>query len=54
MPITSHTEVGTGLKQLLVRYAKRPGVYNRLDHVRSELDEWVQREYTRSELGDEQ
>lgn len=53
MPISSHEMVGKLLKTVLVASYYRNGVYNRINSVRSELDEWVQREYTHAELPDE-
>lgn len=53
MPIDAHIEIGGLLKSVLVVSSERNGVYNRLNSVRSELDEWVQREYNREELSDE-
>jgi hypothetical protein len=49
-----HAEVGRLLKSVLADTYERRGVYNRVNAVRSELDEWVQREYTASELPQEQ
>ena len=54
MPIECHAEVGRLLNSVLVDTYERRGVYNRVNAVRSELDEWVQREYTASELPQEQ
>lgn len=54
MPLEAHSRVGALLKSVLVATANRPGVHNRVNSVRSELDEWVQREYSRSELPSEQ
>lgn len=45
MPIEVHEEVGRKLREVLAHTHNRPGVYNRLDRVRSELDDWIQREY---------
>lgn len=53
MPIESHIEVGALLKSVLLVSLERNGVYNRLNSVRSELDEWVQREFNGDELSDE-
>lgn len=53
MPIEEHAEAGRLLKSVLVVSSYRKGVCNRVDAVRSELDEWVQREYGRDELPDE-
>ncbi len=54
MSVDAHAEVGTLLKSVLVASYHRKGVYNRVNAVRSELDEWVQREYNDSELPNEQ
>lgn len=54
MPIEAHTEVGKLLKSVLAVSYNRKGVYNRVDRVRGELDEWVQREYSSEELPNEQ
>lgn len=54
MPIETHAEVGRLLKSVLVATWHRKGVYNRVDAIRSELDEWTQREYTHGELPNEQ
>lgn len=53
MPIEEHAEVGALLQSVLVASYRRKGVYNRVDAVRSELDEWVQREYNHTELPNE-
>lgn len=50
MSMARHKEIGTLLKEVLARTALRAGVYKRLDWVRSELDEWLMREYTPAEL----
>lgn len=54
MPIEVHAEVGRLLKSVLLATYHRKGVYNRVNAIRSELDEWAQREYNRAELPDEQ
>lgn len=54
MPLELHSEVGNLLKSVLAASYHRKGVYKRLDSVRSELDEWVQQEYPRTELPSEQ
>lgn len=54
MPIELHAEVGSLLKSVLVDSYHRKGVYNRVNSVRSELDEWTQREYNHDELPNEQ
>lgn len=54
MPLEAHTEAGRLLKSVLVDTYHRKGVYNRVNAIRSELDEWTQREYNRAELPNEQ
>jgi hypothetical protein len=54
MPIEEHTKIGMLLKSVLAASYHRKGVYNRINSVRSELDEWVQREYNYNELPNEQ
>jgi hypothetical protein len=54
MPISAHAEAGRLLKSVLVVAYNRKGVYNRIDAIRSELDEWTQREYSNDELSLEQ
>jgi hypothetical protein len=54
MPIEIHAEVGRLLKSVLVESYHRKGVHNRVDAIRSELDEWTQREYNYAELPNEQ
>lgn len=54
MPIKAHAQVGTLLKSVLVASYNRKGVYNRVNGIRSELDEWTQREYNHDELPSEQ
>lgn len=54
MPIEAHAEVGRLLKSVLTATYQRKGVYNRVNAVRSELDEWTQREYNHAELPSEQ
>ena len=46
MPLGGHREAGNLLKELLERGGFRSHAHSLLNHVRSELDEWVQREYT--------
>jgi hypothetical protein len=53
-PIEAHAEVGRLLKSVLVVAYNRKGVYNRINAIRSELDEWAQREYSNDELSLEQ
>ena len=52
MPIEKHSEVGKLLKEVLTATRGRAGVTNRVDLVRSELDNWVQLEYDRETLPD--
>lgn len=54
MPIQVHREVGRLLKEVLIATHYRKSVYNRVDSVRSDLDEWTMREYDRSALPDEE
>lgn len=54
MPIEAHAEVGRLLKSVLTATYHRKGVYNRVNAIRSELDEWTQREYNYAELPNEQ
>lgn len=55
MPLAAHQEVGNLLKELLELGGFRSRAHSRVDHVRSELDEWVQREYpSQEELANEQ
>lgn len=54
MPIEAHARTGELLKSVLEVSRHRKGVYNRLNWIRSELDEWVQREYNHIELPSEQ
>lgn len=54
MPIEVHAEVGRLLKSVLLATYHRKGVYNRINAIRSELDEWAQREYNHAELPNEQ
>lgn len=53
MPIDAHTEIGRLLKEILAVSFRRKGVYNRVDGIRSELDEWAQREYSPSQLSND-
>lgn len=46
MPLDGHREAANLLQELLEQGGFRSQAYTRLNHVRSELDEWVQREYT--------
>lgn len=54
MSIEVHSQVGALLKSVLVDSYHRKGVYNRVNGIRSELDEWTQREYNYAELPSEQ
>lgn len=49
MPLESHKRVGGMLKRLQDLGVPSPA-WHRIESVRSELDEWIQREYTASEL----
>ena len=53
MPIPVHEEISRLLNQVRSACDHRSGVANRLDRARSELDEWIQREYTAGELPQE-
>jgi hypothetical protein len=53
MPIVAHQEVGGLLKSVLVAAERRDGVRTRVDRIRSELDEWVMREYSADQLDHE-
>lgn len=50
MPIEAHKQVGGLLKTVLVAAERRDGARTRIDRMRSDLDEWVQREYSLREL----
>ncbi len=54
MTIAKHAEVGKLLKAVLVGARERTGVEKRLDAIRSELDNWVQLEYDRNELSNDE
>lgn len=54
MPIEAHAHIGRLLKSVLKDTYHRKGVYNRVNAIRSELDEWTQREYNDAELSNEQ
>ena len=54
MPIEVHAELGGLQKSVLAATHHRKGVYNRVDAIRSELDEWIQREYKPTELQNDQ
>jgi len=53
MTIETHQKVASHLKAVHAATYERKGIYNRVDAVRSELDEWVMREYDRDELPSE-
>lgn len=54
MPIGSHEEVGRHLKAVISEVRNRNrSIYNRLNSVRCDLDDWVQCEYNRAELSDD-
>lgn len=46
IPISAHEEIGMLLKSVLFAAPGRDGVRNRIDAIRSELDEWAMRECT--------
>jgi len=50
MPVPAHQEVGRMLKSVLQVSYYRKGVYNRINSIRCELDDWVQAEYPSEEL----
>lgn len=55
MPLKAHQEAGNLLMELIECGRFRSHAYSRLEHVRCELDEWVQREYpSRAEMSDDQ
>lgn len=54
IPIQAHAEIGGLLKTLIERHPAPERVMSSVEVIRSELDEWVQREFKRSELPDEQ
>lgn len=55
MPVEAHAKVGSLLKSVLTTTSYRKGVYNRVNAVRCDLDDWVQYEYRDStELTNEQ
>lgn len=53
MPIEAHQEVGALLQSVIADARKRDGARNRADRIRSDLDEWVMREYDTTELDHE-
>jgi len=53
MPVDGHAEVGRLLKSVIYDIRGRESTYKALDGVRSDLDDWAQCEYNRSELSDE-
>jgi hypothetical protein len=50
MPVEGHMEVGRLLKSVIYDMRAQKKVYNALNGVRSDLDDWVQCEYDREEL----
>lgn len=54
MPIAGHSEVGRLLQSVSLATFYRKGVYNRINAIRSELDDWAQAEYDHAELPNEQ
>lgn len=53
MPVKAHQQAARLLNELHGRSYFRPGVNNPINRVRSELDDWVMREYTEKELPQE-
>ncbi len=53
MPIEGHIEAGKLLQAITSVSRGRDSVHRTLDHVRSELDDWVQREYSHHELAND-
>jgi hypothetical protein len=53
MPIRAHQQIAGLMKTILADTYYRKGVYNKINSVRNQLDEWVQREYNRDELPDD-
>lgn len=53
MPLITHKRVGELLKRLQELHIPSPA-WHRIESVRSDLDEWIQREYTSNELSQEQ
>lgn len=54
VPIAAHAEVGRLLKSVLAVSYYRKGVYNRIDQIRSDLDDLASRDYNYDELPNEQ
>jgi hypothetical protein len=54
MLIAAHAQVGHLLKSVLHNTYHRKGVYNRINTIRSELDEWAEREHGQSDLSSKQ
>lgn len=50
MPIKDHAEIGAMLKTLIELQPVRSSIMASVERLRSTLDEWVQREYSASEL----
>jgi hypothetical protein len=50
MPLDAHDAVARDLRMAIGSAGYRPGVRERLDRVRSELDDWVQVEYDPGDL----
>lgn len=53
MPLSAHREAGGLLKAMIESSGLPSRAWTNLNRVRSELDEWVQREFSRQELSDE-
>jgi len=52
IPVDDHREIARLLQGLLATAGNRT-LYRQIDHVRSTLDEWVQREYSTAELSND-
>jgi len=53
MSLDGHQSAAAGLASILQLASNRAGIKNRVNSVRSELDEWVVLEYSNDELSDE-
>jgi hypothetical protein len=54
MPLDAHRRVSVLLNSVLAPARNRNGVFNPLNQVRTELDEWIQREYDYQQLPNEE
>ena len=54
MTVANHQRVGQLVKSVLIRSSHRAGVHKKLNAIRSELDEWAQQEYDRTQLSDDE